>query len=145
MRKILVFLILCLMVPVCVLAAHINIDDLSYTEKVDLYEQLTHILDDTFILPPGIYEVGKDIKAGTYRFMYDINCDWYTTIRIGDEVNISKTDLKYDRQKFTLYDPYWGGYYFQLTEAYYRLKKGDFIVVEYNDVRVQPMDKELTW
>lgn len=104
--------------------------------------------EETYItLEPGIYTVGtgKDFKPGTYRFMYDLDSDFMTRIRIGDELNISKTDITYDRQKFDLVNPYSGGYYFQLTEAYFRLKDGDYVVVEYGNVRIEKMEKELEW
>ena len=128
-------------------SAHASVDltTLSYAEKQTLYEQLAKSFDKSFTLPKGIYCVGTDIKAGTYRFMFDENCGWFTRVRIGSELNVSKTDLKSDRQKFDLYDPYGTSYWFQITEAYYRLKDGDFVVVEYNDVRMEPMQKDLNW
>ena len=143
MKRFLAFLLVILLaVPA---AGAVNLSDLTFAEKQSLYEQLSRSFDKSFELPPGIYAVGTDIKVGTYRFMYDKNCGWFTRVRIGSELNISKTDLTSDRQKFDLWDPYADSYWFQLTEAYYRLKDGDYIVVEYGDVRMEPMEKDLKW
>lgn len=101
--------------------------------------------DATKTLKPGIYQVGKDIEIGTYRFMYEIDGGWFSRVRIGSEVNARKTDLEYDRQKFDLYDPFGMSYFFQTTEAYYRLKDGDYVIIELGDVRLERMEQDLTW
>ena len=133
MKKFFAFLLLFLMVSSV------------YAEKLALYEELSDFFDNTFVLKPGIYEVGKDIKIGTYRFMYNPSAFAFSRVRIGSEINVSKTDLLYDRQHFDLYNPYSNSYWFQTTEAYYRLKKGDYLVVEISDIRMEPSDRELSW
>ena len=144
MKKFLVLLFVVLMAS-CTFAESLDITDLTYAQKQDLYKVLSNSFDKSFELPPGIYFVGTDIKPGSYRFMYEKSCDWFTRVRIGDELNISKTDIVYDRQKFDLWDPYGSSYYFHLTEAYFKLDEGDAIVIEFNNVRMEPTEKELKW
>lgn len=144
MKKVLSLFLLLLMTSPAI-AEKIDIFSLNYEEKLQIYEELSEFFNDTFTLKPGIYEVGKDVKAGTYRFMYEIDGGWMTSIRIGSEVNVSKTDLIYARQSFDLWDPYGNSYWFQLTEAYYRVKDGDFIVIENGDVRMELLEKDLRW
>lgn len=147
MKKLLALFLACLALSGTACADTIDISAMDYEERKALYDTLSAYFDKTFTLDPGIYEVGKDIKAGTYRFMYEENSGWFTRIRIGDDdgINVSKTDLNSWRQKFDLYDPFGASYYFQLTEAYYRLKEGDYVVVEFGKVRMVATDKQLTW
>lgn len=126
-------------------AEDIDIYDLTYDEKRALFEELSEYFDKSFVLEPGIYAVGKDIKVGTYRFMYSPDAFLFSRVRIGSEINISKTDLVYDRQHFDLYNPFAMGYWFQTTEAYFRLKQGDYIVIEVDRIRMEPSDTELKW
>ena len=144
MKRFLLLFVL-LMTSTSVFAENIDLLDLTYLEKKELYERLSLSFDKSFELPPGIYVVGTDIKAGTYRFMYEKECGWITRVRIGDELNVSKTDLTYDRQSFDLWDPFSGGYYFQLTEAYFKLDKGDIVVIEFNNIRMEPTEKQMDW
>lgn len=144
MKKLLAFLLTFLM-AIPAFAEKIDISSLNYEEKLAIYNELSTFFDDSFTLRPGIYEVGKDLKIGTYRFMYQINGGWKTTVRIGSEVNVSKTDLIYARQSFELWDPYGMSYWFQLTEAYCRVKEGDYIVVEDGNVRMELLEKDLYW
>lgn len=144
MKKFLSLFFVLLMISPAI-AEKIDIFSLNYEEKLQVYEELSEFFNDTFTLKPGIYEVGKDVIAGTYRFMYEIDGGWMSSVRIGSEVNVSKTDLIYARQSFDLWDPYGNSYWFQLTEAYYRVKDGDFIVIENGAVRMDPLEKDLRW
>ena len=144
MKKLLAILFVFLMATPA-LADKIDISSLNYEEKLAIYQKLSDFFDDSFTLKPGIYEVGKDLKVGTYRFMYQINGGWKTTVKIGSEVNVSKTALVYARQSFDLWDPYGMSYWFQLTEAYYRVKEGDFIVIEDGSVRMELLEENLYW
>lgn len=147
MKKLLTLVLAFLTLASFAHADSVDISSMNYEERKELYDTLSAYFDKTFTLAPGIYEVGKDIKAGTYRFMYEENSGWFTRIRIGDDdgINVSKTDLNSWRQKFDLYDPFGASYYFQLTEAYYRLKEGDYVVVEFGKVRMVATDKQLSW
>lgn len=138
-------LLLLLLMAFPVFAEDIDLSELNYEEKFAIYTELSEYFDDSFVLKPGMYEVGKDIKVGTYRFMYNPDAFSFSYVRIGSEVNISKTDLEYDRQHFKLFNPFSDSYWFQPTEAYYRLKAGDYIVIEVDSVRVEPCKEELKW
>lgn len=139
------FLMLLTMSPA--FSEDIDISVLNYEEKLALYEELAEYFDKTFTLQPGVYEVGKDVKAGTYRFMY--GNDFCTKLYFGTALNISRTDIDYENttlaRNFTLWNPYDSSYFFHLTEAYMNLKDGYYIVVEVGDVRMEQMDKPLPW
>lgn len=126
-----------------------NIRPGLFTENQSLfiYELLKSKYDPVDIIEPGTYRVGWDIEPGAYRFMYGDS--WLTNIRIGDafdkfeeDIDYEKTTINYD---FSLWNPLYSSYNFQLTEVYIALQEGFYIVVESGNVRVEPVESELRW
>lgn len=103
MKKI-ICIIICLIIPVCVIAENVDISSLSFDELRDLQTRISRELITrpewkSVPVPPGMYLVGRDIPAGEWT----ITCGEaeYDYIRIvcGTKTNESKTAI-YNPKEF---------------------------------------------
>lgn len=75
MKKVLAFLLVCILFVTPVFAEGMDLSSMSVEELIQLHNQIDEILADKFkcelgVIYPGIYVVGKDIKEGRYL----LNC-----------------------------------------------------------------------
>lgn len=112
-----------------------------------LFDRLSSHYSQVKTLEPGSYRVGWDIEPGAYRFMYGDS--WVTNIRIGDSFDKFDEDIDYEKTTinygFSLWNPLYSSYNFQLTEVYIALQEGFYIVVESGNIRLEPVESELRW
>lgn len=118
MKKVLAFLLVCILFVTPVFAEGVDLSSMSVEELIQLHNQIDEILADKFkceldVIYPGTYVVGRDIKEGRYI----LNClktgivnFWIITfyeneeelenrnsltnenLRIGDQVQINLID-----------------------------------------------------
>lgn len=153
MKKLIaVALMFCLLIPAAV-AEDIDLSKLSFDELVVLRNkcQTEMMKRDTWqevTVPQGLWEVGKDIPAGTWTIKcsgigetnYLLKC---TEITISDKLNEYKTDVIYSSMKyesFSVYNPNSEYYDGEATEATITVKKGDYISIniQYNSAIFTP-------
>lgn len=73
MKKILIAVLLLTMLTVTAISEEFDLESMTTEDLVLLHERIDEILEDRFecqldVIYPGIYVVGKDIKAGDYLF-----------------------------------------------------------------------------
>ena len=99
MKKLFIFLLILAMVPIIALADLPDISGLTYDELVELKNQINLAMWSSsewqeVEVPIGLWEIGKDIPAGTWRITPIENTNsmhlWY-----GDVLNESGTDAGY--------------------------------------------------
>lgn len=128
----------------CIDMMHELIDmlvQLGDTSSANSLQYLYPIPDGSKVFKPGIYQVGKDLAPGMYRFRFGLDSTM-TTIRIGTQLNASKTDLVSHRERFTVFNPLIMFEVSTMTEGYCRVYRGDYIVVEKGDVRILQAEKQ---
>ena len=154
MKKILaVTLILALLMPFAL--CEIDLSELTFDELVALRDrcQAEMFKRDEWqevVVPQGLWEVGKDIPAGTWTVRCadvgnnDKNLR-YAYVQIGDVVNDTKTEVEYSGNKiyFEVYNPnntnYIEGqpttYTFTVKEGYYISISNKFNMVVFTNVK----------
>lgn len=75
MKKVLAFLLVCILFVTPVFAEGMDLSSMSVEELIQLHNQIDEILADKFkceldVIYPGTYVVGRDIKEGRYL----LNC-----------------------------------------------------------------------
>lgn len=147
MKKLISFLIaLVILLAPCALA-EIDLSGLSFAELIELRDRIQQELftrDEwqAVLVPQGLWKVGEDIPAGSWRLICGVQKETtslsdYAYVRIGTELRDNGAELSGISSwnyEFKLYNPY--NKYFKagdMTEYSVTLKAGQYVFIDPDD------------